>query len=70
MAPAVVRTATPAATHVVRSKPRRLSPLLSASVESRSWLLSSMSLPSAVRMIGSFTPMCTMSAPIATQPTA
>ena len=66
MLPAVASTATPAATQVVRSSPRRDIGLSRVAV-SRSYVVSSTSLVSTPRMIGSLTAMCTTSAPIAIQ---
>ena len=68
--PAVASTATPEASQVVRSSPRRVSPREVGAVDGRSSAPDSRSAPNAARITGSFTAMCTTSAPIATQPTA
>ena len=65
MLPATASTATPVATQVARSSPRRdRAPCRVA--EGRSYVVSSTSAVSAPRMIGSLTAMCTTSAPMAT----
>src|SRR5690349_11975458 len=64
--PAVARTATAAASQVVRSRPRReIGP--GSTAVGRSYVVSSTSDVSAPRMIGSFTAMWTTSAPIVIQ---
>ena len=67
--PAVARTATPAASQVVRSSPRRES-APGAVAAGRSSTVLSTSEPSARRMTGSLTATCRTSAPMAIHPTA
>ena len=64
--PAVTSAATPAASQVVRSSPRRVSTPGSVAA-ARSCAVSSTSAPRASRITGSLTAMCTTSAPMATQ---